>query len=179
MKKITALILITVFIMSFGTFAHAQSGTSNGSGGNTSVEQRVGDVQQKIQAGQDVNSQFGPQVNCIRNNRNEISEMRGEAQEAYQIAVRHINQLRQNQDCLTEQQVEALRLCLQNLQQNRLQISETVGDIQTEGVKLRQARRQQNTQQMQECLENIAAVQQARIKILNDSIDEMNAILEI
>ncbi len=180
MKKTIALILITAFILSFGTLAYAQSGsTDNGSGGNASVEQQVGDVQQKIQAGKDLKDQMEPQTNRIRNNRTEILGLRNEVQAAHQEAVMHIQQLRQNQDCLTDEQVEALRLCLQTLQQNRLQICETVGDIQSEGLKLRQARREQNTEQMQACLENMAAVQEARIKLLEASLEDINDILDI
>jgi|GEM_PF-3679854 len=138
-----------------------------------------GALQERIQNIRDIRSEIQPQLATIRDNRTEILELRAEARRAHSAAVAHIKELRQDVDNLTDEQIDALKDAVDILRQHRIDFSATLGDIWTETLVIRSARRDQDVEQIKDALDRIIAVQAERIELLETSIADMNSILDI
>jgi len=180
MKKIMTGLLIMVFVLGMGTFAYA--GTN---AGNTTTDrkallvQKKEAVQQKVQNMKALKEQIQPQIAQIKANRTEIQKLRIEAREAYNAAMQNIKDLKGKSDQLTEAQIAELKTTKESLKTTKLALSNTKGDVRTEMLAIRDARKDQNIGQAKAALEKIIAIQQNRIALIQTGIDEMNHILEI
>lgn len=170
MKKIMTGLLIMVFVLGMGTFAYA--GTN---AGNTTTDRKALLVQ-NMKA---LKEQIQPQIAQIKANRTEIQKLRIEAREAYKVAMQNIKDLKGKSDQLTEAQIAALKTTKESLKTTKLALSNTKGDVRTEMLAIRDARKDQNIGQAKAALENIITIQQNRIALIKTGIDEMNRILEI
>lgn len=185
MKKITALLLMILFLLGttgLATAASASGSGAEGTGGSdnqSSYSQNQGEVQHKPQTAKDLHDKFQPQTARIRNNRTETLALRLEARETYTAALQHIKTLKEDPDNLSDQQLNTLRQALRELKQNRLELCDTLGDVDNETLKLRTAYREQNMEQMQACLDNVTSIQEARMELLRKCIKNMESILEI
>ena len=170
MKKIMTGLLIMVFVLGMGTFAYA--GTN---AGNTTTDRKALLVQ-NMKA---LKEQIQPQIAQIKANRTEIQKLRIEAREAYNAAMQHIKDLKGKSDQLTEAQIAELKTTKESLKTTKLALSNTKGDVRTEMLAIRNARKDQNIDQAKAALDKIIAIQQNRIVLIQKGIGEMNHILEI
>ncbi len=175
MKKITACVLM-ICLLGLGTLAYAETPSE---GASTDTKKPLALLQQKVQTAKELYSQLQPQIAEIRDNRTEILGLRAEARKAYDAAAEHVKELKENRDNLTDEQVGELKQAIKTLRQYRLELSGTIGNIHTEVLEIRAARREQNIEQIKESLAEIIAIQEERIELLKSSIEVMNRVLEI
>lgn len=180
MKKLMTSVLIMVFLLGMGTFAYAGTNTDNTATDKKAlIVQKREAVQQKVQNVKALKTQFQPQIDEIKANRAEIQQLRAQAREARTAAMQHIKDLKVNPDQLTDTQIAELKQAKDAFKQIKLDLADTKGDIHTEMLAMKAARKDQNVEQVQASLDQIIAIQQNRMELIQNAIDEMNQILEI
>lgn len=180
MKKIITSLLIMIFLLGMATIAYA--GTT---AGNTItdkkalLEQKIAARQQRVADRQAFKDEIQPMITEIKANRTKIQQLRSEARDAHTNAMQHMKDLKAKSDQLSDAQIAELKQVKDALKQTKLDLADTKGDIQTEIQTIKEARQEQNADQAKESLNKIIAIQQNRMELIQNSIDEMNQILEI
>lgn len=144
MKKAATSILLVLFLFGLGTFAYGE--TTDTAVNNAGTRRAAG--QAKTQSMSALKTQSQLQIAEIRQNRTEMLQLRAEARKAYSKAGQHIKELRNNPDQLTEAQIAQLQQAKASLQQVKLDLAASNGDVRIELQALKNARQQQNVDQI-------------------------------
>lgn len=175
MKKITASILMLLFLFGLGTVAYGETTGNNAD----NVGQRRAAIQAKMQNMADLKAEVQPQITEIRQNRTETLQLRAELRETYKAAVQHIKALKSNPDQLTEAQIAQLKQSKETLKQIKLDLAASKGDVRTEVQALKAARQQKDIDKIKAGLDNIITIQHDRITLIENAVAELKKILEI
>jgi chromosome segregation ATPase len=179
-KKITTSLLIMIFLLGMGTLAYAGTGTGNSATNKaTALEQKKEALQQKIQNRQILKEDIQPLLDQIKANRVKTLQLQAEAAQARAAATQHIKDLKANPDNLTDAQIAALNQAKESLKQSRTDLSDTKGEIKNEMATMKTARKAQNEEQVKTSLNNIIAVQEKRMELIQNCITEMKQIQAI
>ena len=177
-KKVATSLLIMIFLLGMGTLAYAGTDTGNTATNKAAaLEQKKEALQQKIQNRQTLKADIQPLLDQIKANRAKILQLRAEAAEARTAATQHIKDLKA--DNLTDAQIAALKQAKESLKQARTDLSDTKGEIKNEMVTMKAARKEQNEDQVKTSLNKIIAIQQNRMELIQNCIDDMKQIQAI
>lgn len=176
-RLITVLIIISCLLLN--STAVLAAGPERGSG-----ETKKNSVQNEESFRQ--KSQYERKWNQeLKSLRNEILRcnvaavhLRNEIRKTQKQVLSRIEQLKERKESLTEEQIQELREYLQSLRENKNQVRNEMGTIQREVNALRTAKREQNGETVQQCLERILLQQQERIRLLEKTLEDLEKILK-
>jgi septal ring factor EnvC (AmiA/AmiB activator) len=123
-----------------------------------------------------------PLFDEIRINKTETIQLRNQLIQLRNNAVAKINDLRQQNGNLTDEQMKALlaplKGFLQTLKEDKAEIDGQLGDVQQQVVDLRKAKKEQDITQAKITLHNIIIVQEQRITALKATIEDLEDFLD-
>lgn len=166
MKRIISIIVL-ISILLTGTIVFAEG---------TGTETTKSKIVNKLQEFQAKIAEIKPLVGEIRANRTELLRLRADARTAYDKAKNKVQEMLKNKDNLTVEQIEAVKVSLKALQDNKKVLTGTIGEISEETISLRAAARDREFAGVKNALENIKKVQNLRIVELKEIIAELNKI---
>jgi len=180
-KRLITVLIISCFLLN--STAVLAAGPEKGSGemNNNSVQNN------SVQNGEGFQqkSQFERKWdNELKSLRNEILRcnvaavhLRNEIRKTQREVLSRIEQLKEQKESLTEEQIQELKDYLQSLRENNNQVRNEMGTIQREVNALRTAKREQNGETVQQCLERILLQQQERIRLMDKTAEDLEKIL--
>ena len=114
----------------------------------------------------------------VRENRQTIKELNRTVKEEMAVVRELIRELRKNPDLFTKEMEAAVKERLLLIRENRQRFAETIGDINEQRDKMRGNRRQKNNPGVRGNVDQILAVQGARIAILREMVEDIAALRE-
>lgn len=114
----------------------------------------------------------------VRENRQTIKELNRTVKEEMAVVRELIRELRENPDLFTKEMEAAVKERLLLIRENRQRFAETIGDINEQRDKMRGNRRQKNNPGVRGNVDQILAVQGARIAILREMVEDIAALRE-
>ncbi|MCL5981974.1 MAG: hypothetical protein M1571_05585 [Firmicutes bacterium] len=112
----------------------------------------------------------------VRENRQTIKELNRTVKEEMAVVRELIRELRKNPDLFTKEMEAAVKERLLLIRENRQRFAETIGDINEQRDKMRGNRRQKNNPGVRGNVDQILAVQGARIAILGEMVEDIAAL---
>ncbi|MBS3947537.1 MAG: hypothetical protein KGZ57_04390 [Dethiobacter sp.] len=112
----------------------------------------------------------------VRENRQTIKELNRTVKEEMAVVRELIRELRKNPDLFTKVMEAAVKERLLLIRENRQRFAETIGDINEQRDKLRGNRRQKNNPGVRGNVDQILAVQGARIAMLREMVEDIAAL---
>ncbi|NLI91183.1 MAG: hypothetical protein GX434_02950 [Peptococcaceae bacterium] len=181
MKKTTivmaAVMTICLLVNSAVVFA-ADNASGNALKGNN-PEQRLEKIQEKVQNIKNWNQEIKPLLEQARSGRVEIIRLRSQLLNMRGQLESKIQQLRQQKDNLTDDQIAQLKACLEAIKADKTGIKDTLGGIHSQLPGLRGAKKDQDLEKAKAALQEIIKVQQERINLLNKGIADLQKVLAI
>lgn len=173
-KKLAAVLTLICFVFSSNVVMASQ--------GNTVQENIQNKVQTKVEQRANVRTWFQelkPLFEQVRQNNGEIIRLRNElAQTRSQVGAK-VQELREQKDNLTEEQIAELKQYLQVLKEDKQEIKDELGNIHKEVLRLRLAKKDEQIDQAKEILQGILDTQQQRIELLTKTIKDLKTISEV
>lgn len=172
LKKLMAVLLAASIIMT-GTTAFA-AGTRR-----EEIKAKISEKVEKVQTIKQNSAEVKPLIETIRTNKAQLIKLRANARAEYIKAKNKVKVLLKDKETLTPEQIEALSQAANTLSQDKEQLKGTIGDIQKENQTLKDARKNKNTEEYKQALNNIITIQNIRMENLKKIIDDMQKVSAI
>lgn len=156
-KTIITICLVTVMAMVFATTAFAQN---PGSG-------------QEWGANQTFRNEFQQKAALAAQNRAEVQSLLGQIRQEGQLLRQKIQALRDNPGSLSPEELAEIREGIRLINSGRRELGQTLGSVIRQSLQMRENRLNGNFNGCMENMDNILAIQEARINTLNKLLNDI------
>lgn len=175
MKKILSLILILGLLLT-GSVVFA-NGTATALADTTTSKAAVrSKLSVKLKDFKSLVAELKPQTEEIRSNRAKFAKLKAEAKTAYNAAKSQVKEMLKNKDSMTPSQIDAIKQAVSTLANDKRQLGSTEGNINSENLSLKTAKKDKNLEAYKQALNNIITIQTTRISNLTTIIEDINKI---
>jgi hypothetical protein len=175
LKKILSLILIASILLT-GTVVFANENTTTTTDRATSKITAKSKLSEKLKEFKNWVVESMPQTEEVRSNKTKFEQLKVESKTAYDAAKRKVKEMLKNKDSMTPEQIDAIKQAVSTLTKDKEQLGSTLGNIGSESLSLKIAKKDKNIAACKQALKNIIAIQNKRISDLKAVIDDMKKI---
>ncbi|AHF10950.1 MULTISPECIES: hypothetical protein [Dehalobacter] len=186
MKRIKVLVLavmsVCLILNSALVLAKTDKTTDGTSSKQSSQSNKQANTEAKGVTVQQWQKELKPLFDEIRANKTETIHLRNQLTQLRDNAVAKIDDLRQQNENLTDEQMDALlaplKDFLQTLKEDKAEIGGQLGDVQQQVVDLRKTKKELDIAQAKITLHNIIMAQEQRITTLKATIEDLEDFLD-
>jgi chromosome segregation ATPase len=179
-RKLLSILIIACFL-SGGTIVYAGESASvvpavaktTLAAGSRNVGARLA---QKVKNAKEWAAETKPGLEEIKDNREQILQLKEKSNTVYKKAKAKIKQLLQNKDSLTNEQIKELKQAAAKLSADKKLLENSIGDIEAENIKLKEARTGRDLTAYKQAQQNIIKIQESRIGLLKTVIEDIKMI---
>lgn len=177
-KSMISIILVIFILLGTGS-AFAVEPNAGSVRNAVQLRQEPDRTQQMIQNREEIREQVQERVYKIEAYRYQLTALNAELRQKMMLIQKNNVALCQNTEAVTEKNMLLIKEKLQLIRQNRRQFEATLGEIRAESLLMRGNRLKQNLEGIAGNMDNILQVQEARIRILKNMIEDADSLLTI
>ena len=174
MKKLISIVLVFATLTA-GVFAFATDNTSN----NSKWAEKAAEAKEKISSKLQFINDTKPLFDEVRRDRITVLQLKLDVKNAFEAAKTRIKDLKKAESSLTPEQIAAIKADLGKIKEDKAKVKDTLGNINDKRPELNQAKHNNDTAACEKILNDIIAVQQSRITLLKQVVDDLNSIAKV